>query len=139
MEAFQFSIQMGIRGAIGEFLGKRLLTCCNADSILAQVTTSNPITNPTTHTAIRFRLASRDMAKKKAKKKAAPKRGKKKAGKKKAAVDLIISKSRTKAAAGINVSGEFYAALDGAVREMIAGAERRAMDNGRKTLRPHDL
>jgi hypothetical protein len=85
------------------------------------------------------------MAKKKAKKKAAkkaaaPKRGgKKKAGKKKASVDLIISKSRTKAAAEINVSGDFYTALDGAVRELIAGAERRAMDNGRKTLRPHDL
>lgn len=78
-------------------------------------------------------------AKKKAAKKAAPKKGKKKAGKKKGAVDLIISKSRTKAAAGINVSGDFYTALDGAVRDMIAGAERRAQDNGRKTLRPHDL
>ena len=78
-------------------------------------------------------------AKKKAARKAAPKKGKKKAGKKKAAIDLIISKSRTKAAAGINVSGDFYTALDGAVRDMIAGAERRAQDNGRKTLRPHDL
>ena len=78
-------------------------------------------------------------AKKKAAKKAAPKKGKKKAGKKKGAIDLIISKSRTKAAAGINVSGDFYTALDGAVRDMIAGAERRAQDNGRKTLRPHDL
>jgi hypothetical protein len=58
---------------------------------------------------------------------------------KKAPGELIISKSRTKAAASINVSGEFYAALDQAVRGMIATAEKRATDNGRKTLRPHDL
>lgn len=53
--------------------------------------------------------------------------------------DLIISKSRTKAAAGINVSGDFYTALDEAVRVMIAGAEERAEANNRRTLRPHDL
>lgn len=58
---------------------------------------------------------------------------------KKATGDLIISKSRTKAAAKINVSGDFYSALDSAVRGMIASAEKRAMNNGRKTLRPHDL
>ena len=60
-------------------------------------------------------------------------------GKKKTAAAFIISKSRTKAAAGINVSGEFYAALDMAVRTMINDAEERACNNGRKTLRPHDL
>jgi hypothetical protein len=53
--------------------------------------------------------------------------------------DFIISKSRTKAAAGINVSGDFYGALDSAVRGLIAQAEARAVNNGRKTLRPHDL
>jgi hypothetical protein len=53
--------------------------------------------------------------------------------------ELIISKSRTKAAAKINVSGDFYGALDGAVRGMIKTAEKRASDNGRKTLRPQDL
>lgn len=53
--------------------------------------------------------------------------------------DLIISKSRTKAAASMNVSAEFFAALDGAVRGLIARAEQRALDNGRRTLRPHDL
>lgn len=89
------------------------------------------------------------MAKKKAKKvaKKAAKRPAKKAAKKatkrgaakKGPIELIISKSRTKNAAGINVSGEFYGALDEAVRGMIAGAERRAMANGRKTLRPQDL
>jgi len=58
---------------------------------------------------------------------------------KKTAADLIISKSRTKAASKINVSGDFYSALDGAVRTLIKGAEARAVNNGRKTLRPHDL
>jgi histone H3/H4 len=74
------------------------------------------------------------MAKKKSKK-AARNTGTRKT----AAGELIISKSRTKAAATINVSGEFYAALDEAVRGLIATAEKRATDNGRKTLRPHDL
>jgi len=76
---------------------------------------------------------------KKAKKKAAAKVSKKAGRKKAGPTELIISKSRTKAAAGINVSGDFYGALDQAVRSMIAGAEARAMSNGRRTLRPHDL
>jgi hypothetical protein len=80
------------------------------------------------------------MAKKKAKKKAAKKKATGgRATKKKAPGDLIISKARTKAASGINVSGEFYGALDEAVRGMIARAEARAESNGRRTLRPHDL
>lgn len=74
--------------------------------------------------------------KKKAKKKATRK---KVTRKKKASGDLIISKARTKAAAGINVSGEFYGALNDAVLALIAGAEARAESNGRRTLRPHDL
>lgn len=54
--------------------------------------------------------------------------------------ELIISKSRTKAASKeCNVSGEFYDALDRKVRDMIAAAEKRALANSRKTLRPHDL
>lgn len=57
-----------------------------------------------------------------------------------AAGELIISKSRTKAAAkDCNVSSDFYSALDAKVREIIRGAERRALDNKRKTLRPFDL
>ena len=87
------------------------------------------------------------MAKKKAKratkkaaaKKAPARKTKKKAGKKKGAVDMIISKSRTKNAASINVSGDFYLALDEKVRELIAGAEARAEANNRRTLRPQDL
>ena len=50
--------------------------------------------------------------------------------------DLIISKSRTKdASKQCNVSSEFYGALDKKVRETIAAAEKRALANGRKTLR----
>mgnify|MGYP001470747910 CR=1 FL=1 len=65
---------------------------------------------------------------------------KKKSNKKAATGDLIISKSRTKAAVKkSNVSSDFYGALDAAVRTMIAGAEKRAQMNGRKTLRPQDL
>ncbi|MEC8495164.1 MAG: DUF1931 domain-containing protein [Planctomycetota bacterium] len=52
---------------------------------------------------------------------------------------MIISKSRTKNAASINVSGDFYLALDEKVRELIAGAEARAEANNRRTLRPQDL
>lgn len=54
--------------------------------------------------------------------------------------DLIISKSRTKdASKQCNVSSEFYGALDKKVRDTIAAAEKRALANGRKTLRAHDL
>jgi hypothetical protein len=70
---------------------------------------------------------------------AAKKKGKP-AAKKASSGDLIISKSRTKAAAKkCNVGGEFYGALDAVVRKMIAGAEERALGNKRKTLRAVDL
>ncbi len=77
------------------------------------------------------RRKKRKTARKTARKKTAKRRGKK--------VDMIISKSRTKALSGINVSGDFYNALDGAVRNLITSAEQRAIDNGRKTLRPYDI
>ena len=65
---------------------------------------------------------------------------KKKAKKKGSAADLIISKSRTKGATKkCNVSSEFYGALDKVVRDMIKGAEGRAIANKRKTLKPQDL
>jgi histone H3/H4 len=54
--------------------------------------------------------------------------------------DLIISKSRTKAAAKkCNVGSEFYGALDKKVRAIIADAEARATGNKRKTLKAVDL
>jgi hypothetical protein len=59
---------------------------------------------------------------------------------KRAPAELIISKSRTKGAVKkCNVSGDFYGALDNAVRNLIKVAETRALDNKRKTLRPCDL
>ena len=65
---------------------------------------------------------------------------KKSAPKKKATGDLIISKSRTKAAAKkCNVGSEFYGALDQVVRGLIAAAESRATGNKRKTLKAVDL
>jgi len=58
----------------------------------------------------------------------------------KTAVELIISRSRTRAAAmSCNVSGEFYGALDEAVRGMIKEAEARAKANKRNTLKACDL
>ena len=55
-------------------------------------------------------------------------------------VEPIISKSRTKGAVKkCNVGGEFYEALDGAVRQMIKEAEARAIGNKRKTLKAVDL
>ena len=83
--------------------------------------------------------ATRRTTKKTAKKAPARKASKKKVAKKKGAADMIISKSRTKNAASINVSGDFYLALDEKVRELIAGAEARAEANNRRTLRPQDL
>jgi histone H3/H4 len=54
--------------------------------------------------------------------------------------ELVISKSRTKAVARkCNVSSDFYGALDKKVKEMIGAAEKRAMANKRKTLKPQDL
>jgi histone H3/H4 len=54
--------------------------------------------------------------------------------------ELIISKSRTKAAAKkCNVGSEFYGALDAAVRGLIKNAEDRATGNKRKTLKAVDL
>ncbi len=65
---------------------------------------------------------------------------KKKAAKRGGSSDLIISKSRTKAATRkCNVGAEFYGALDKVVREMIAAAEKRALGNKRKTLKAVDL
>ncbi len=62
------------------------------------------------------------------------------ARRKKGSSDLIISKSRTKAASKkCNVGSEFYGALDRVVRDMIKTAEGRALGNKRKTLKAVDL
>jgi histone H3/H4 len=65
---------------------------------------------------------------------------KKKKAAKRGSGDLIISKSRTKGAVKkCNVGGEFYGALDQAVRQLIKDAEGRAVGNKRKTLKAVDL
>jgi histone H3/H4 len=66
---------------------------------------------------------------------------KKKTAKKKGKpVDLIISKARVKnASKKCNVGSEFYPALDAVVRDIIKGAEARAVGNKRKTLKAVDL
>jgi hypothetical protein len=67
-------------------------------------------------------------------------RKKKKAARRGKPVELIISKSRTKGAVKkCNVGGEFYGALDQAVRQLIKDAEARAVGNKRKTLKAVDL
>lgn len=53
---------------------------------------------------------------------------------------MIINKSRVKESAGdFRVSSDFYEALDKVVSEEIKDAKRRADENGRSTLMPHDL
>lgn len=70
-------------------------------------------------------------------------RKKKKATKRRSSrkpAELIISKSRTKGATKkCNVSSEFYAALDAHVRDVIKGAEARAVGNKRKTIKAVDI
>lgn len=65
------------------------------------------------------------------------------AAKKKAAKPgdpMIISKARVKAAVKkCNVGAEFYGALEGEVRDLIAKAEARCAGNKRKTLRAADV
>ena len=67
-------------------------------------------------------------------------RKKKKVARRRGAAELIISKTRTKAATKkCNVGAEFYSALDKQVRGVIAAAEARAVGNKRKTLKAVDL
>ncbi len=52
----------------------------------------------------------------------------------------IINKSKVKDAAGdFRVSSKFYDALDSVVADQIRKAKKRADENGRSTLMPHDL
>jgi len=55
-------------------------------------------------------------------------------------VDVIISESRTKAAAKkCNTSSDCYNALDKKVSELVAAAEAGAIANKRETFGPQDL
>ena len=107
---------------------------------ISEVSLNPSRTNPLTGNH-KLNMARKKATRKKATKKKATRATKARGRRttKKTSTDLIISKSRTKAAAGINVSGDFYGALDEAVRGLIATAEARAEQNNRRTLRPHDL
>ena len=53
--------------------------------------------------------------------------------------DLIVKNSVKEALEDMNVSRDFYDALDEEVDELLANAARRAEDNDRKTVQPRDL
>lgn len=54
-------------------------------------------------------------------------------------VDIIVKKAVRDAAGEFLVSGDFYDALDGKVKELVDDAKDRAKANGRKTLKPQDI
>jgi histone H3/H4 len=53
--------------------------------------------------------------------------------------DLIVKNSVKEALDDMNVSRDFYDALDEEVEELLADAKRRASENDRKTVQPRDL
>ncbi|MFW6384839.1 MAG: DUF1931 domain-containing protein [Halodesulfurarchaeum sp.] len=53
--------------------------------------------------------------------------------------DLIVKSNVKDAMEGMNVSADFYDALDDEVDALLADAARRAEENGRKTVQPRDL
>ena len=53
--------------------------------------------------------------------------------------DLIVKSNVKDAMEGMNVSADFYDALDDEVEVLLADAARRAEENGRKTVQPRDL
>ena len=52
---------------------------------------------------------------------------------------LVVRSKIKEHAEGMNVSGDFANALSAKAVELIKAAARRAKENGRKTLKPHDL
>ena len=53
--------------------------------------------------------------------------------------DLIVKAAIKEQLADQNVSADFYDALDGQVKDLLADASQRAEDNDRKTVQPRDL
>jgi len=52
---------------------------------------------------------------------------------------MVLVKSQVKEATDLNVASDVYDALEEKVREMIKAAEKRAKENGRKTIKAYDL
>lgn len=53
--------------------------------------------------------------------------------------DLIVKANVKEALGNMNVSSDFYDALDDEVSELLEEASRRAEANDRKTVQPRDL
>jgi histone H3/H4 len=53
--------------------------------------------------------------------------------------DLIVKATVKEQLDGMNVSADFYDALDDEVAELLEDAARRAEANDRKTVQPRDL
>ncbi len=53
--------------------------------------------------------------------------------------DLIVKAAVKEALDDMNVSSDFYGALDDEVAELLEDAARRAEANDRKTVQPRDL
>jgi histone H3/H4 len=53
--------------------------------------------------------------------------------------DLIVKAAVKDELSDMNVSSDFYDALDGEVTELLEDAARRAEENDRKTVQPRDL
>ncbi|RJT06788.1 DUF1931 domain-containing protein [Halococcus sp. IIIV-5B] len=53
--------------------------------------------------------------------------------------DLIVQSAVKEQLEGMNVSSDFYDALDEVVADQLDDAARRAEENDRKTVQPRDL
>jgi len=53
--------------------------------------------------------------------------------------ELLVVRSKIKECTKCNVAGDVAEALSNRVKEIIKVAEKRAMDNGRKTIKSYDL
>jgi histone H3/H4 len=53
--------------------------------------------------------------------------------------DIIVKTAVRNAVDDLNVGAEFYEELDAEVQTLLDDAERRAQDNGRKTVQARDL
>jgi len=53
--------------------------------------------------------------------------------------ELLVVRSKIKECTKCNVAGDVADALSDKVKDMIKSAEKRATDNGRKTIKRYDL
>ena len=53
--------------------------------------------------------------------------------------ELLVVRSKIKEQTNLNVAGDFADALSDEVNKIVKRAEKRAKENGRKTLKPCDI